>query len=202
MLLITASLLNSWSYLFEDLEDEASEEKYKEFLEYLENDKTKPRIPNKYMLEGIWFENECCKGNVEGISNLIKDGCFQLSASKKATIDGQDFLMYGKLDCLKEGIIYDIKKNSYYEVGKYFGSYQHHFYMELIPEAYKFVYLIGVDNSQDVYAETGIKYSIFEETYTRKECHSLEQTIREFIEWLKRKNLYETYERNWRSING
>lgn len=193
MYLITPTLLNSWNYIFKAQGDRA-DEAYEQFVSMLKREKFEP---NKYMLEGIEFEKKCIQGEVDGISEIIENGAFQVSGSKPITVDKTDYLLYGRIDVLKSGVIYDIKKNQKYSVGKYFDSYQHHIYMELIPEAKKFVYLIGTNASKAKKQETGREYDIFTEVYDRDECNDLENAIRFFTNWLEMNGLLEIYKKNW-----
>ena len=197
MFLITTSLLNSWAYLFK-VDEQYYEKSYEEFVAML---KKEPFEPNQYMLAGIAFEDKCIAGEVPGISNKITDGSYQYKGKVWKTIDGIEYLVYGKLDVLKAGIIYDIKLNTRYSVGKYFDSYQHHIYMELVPEASKFVYLIGVENGMAKQDATGDDYTIFEETYTRDECRPIDDTIREFVKWLEVNKLLDVYHEKWPAYN-
>lgn len=196
--LVTPSLLNAWGYIWycesnvkeaeSDLvclEDKiliAREKAYNDFLNALNRVSTPP---NKYMLEGIKFEEECYKGNT-CISPIIDNGSFQIVGKKEVNIDGMNFLMYGRLDVLKGGTIYDIKRVVRYSLPKYKNSYQHRFYLDLFPSAYKFTYLI-YDG-----------YKLHKETYYRDETIATEIIIHEFIEWLKQNNLIDLYKEKWK----
>lgn len=142
--LITPSLLNSWGYIwnceetvreaesdevsFEDKVSIAQEKAYQEFLKTLNRE---PVEQNQYMLDGIQYEQDCYDGKTEA-SPIIENGQFQIVGKKNVQIDGLNFLMYGRLDVLKGGVIYDIKKVVRYNLGKYKKSYQHAFYLSLI----------------------------------------------------------------------
>lgn len=196
-LLITPSLLNSWLYIWqcrdnvresendeaclEDKKDEASEKAKAEFLDYLNK---VPREPNEYMLQGIQFEKDCYDGKTE-LSPIIQGGAFQISGSKRVEVDGQAFLMYGRLDVLKAGTIYDIKRVVRYSRPKYSKSSQHRFYLDLFPSADRFTYLIY----------DGAK--LHKETYCREECIPTESLIAEFAKWLKENGLFEVYKEKW-----
>jgi hypothetical protein len=182
-LYITTSLLNSWLYIFKS---DDTEKAYEDFLNSL--NKT-PGPPNIYMERGIEFEQQCVDGIVPVISDLIKGGVFQAVATKDIEVDNIPVLMYGKLDVLKAGIIYDIKRVSKYETQKYFDSYQHHFYMELVPEAREFRYLINDGNETYV------------ETYRRDETIPLTPVISSFFSWLRSKGLFALYIHKWQAKN-
>lgn len=181
MLLITPSLLNSWAYIFKGNDGNKA---LADFIHYL---KREPSEPNVHMQRGIDFEKLCVDGKEPTISPIIEGGAFQLSASKVVEVDGIMFLIYGRLDVLKAGKGYDIKSVVKYETQKYFDSYQHHCYFEIVPEMTDFTYLIS--NGRDVY---------FEE-YSRDEMIDLKKVISQFIQYLKTMNLFEIYVEKWRA---
>lgn len=96
-------------------------------------------------------------------------------------------VLYGRLDALKAGTIYDIKFSKSYERGKYFGSTQHPTYLRIIPEATEFVYLVsnGVD--------------VWHEEYRRGEVFPIEPTIQNFFYWLEDAGLAGVYEQFWQA---
>jgi len=196
--LITPSLLNAWGWIwecessvkdsetdsksFEDKVFEAQEKAKEDFIKTL---KREPSEPNEYMLAGIQFEEECYKGNT-CVSPIIVGGAFQIVGTKEVDVNGIKFLMYGRLDVLKGGIIYDIKRVWKYSPQKYLNSYQHPFYMELFPNAKEFEYL----------AFDGNKLHI--EKYYPDQCDSISKVvIPKFIEWLKENDLWELYKEKW-----
>lgn len=197
--LITPSLLNSWGYIWEapkgvkeaesdlicleDKKDIAVAKAKEDFLRVLER---LPSEPNKYMQAGIDFEKECYEGKT-CVSPIIEGGAFQIVGKKEITIDNVDYLMYGRLDVLKGGVIYDIKRCVRYAPQKYISSYQHGFYMDLFPEAYKFVYLAFDGNA------------LHQETYYREQCRDTEQAIKAFHSWLVENDLIDLYEEKWKS---
>ena len=184
-LLITATLLNSWKYLFNNQAGEESQETlYNDFLKVL---KREPTETTPAMALGNEFEKECYEGKVEGISEIIKGGAFQLSASKIETIGNYNFLLYGRIDVLKNGIIYDIKRvGKYSDVQKYYTSVQHVMYLKLIPQAKEFKYLIS--DGECIYTETYDRNDIIE---------PIETTIINFVNWLKRNDLFDLYVEKW-----
>lgn len=195
--LITPSLLNSWAYIWncadgvqekegdeiclEDKKSEASEKALQDFLKTL---KREPSEPNFFMKQGIEFEDACYRGET-CVSPIIKGGAYQIVGMKDVTIDGIDFLLYGRLDVLKGGIIYDIKRVMKYAPQKYLKSYQHGFYFELFPNAYEFQYLVYDGNA------------LHRETYYRDQCVDLREVIREFMKWLKDNGLLKLYFDKW-----
>lgn len=184
-LLITATLLNSWKYLFNNQAGEESQETlYNDFLKVL---KREPTETTPAMALGNEFEKECYEGKVEGISEIIKGGAFQLSTSKIETIGNYNFLLYGRIDVLKNGIIYDIKRvGKYSDVQKYYTSVQHVMYLKLIPQAKEFKYLIS--DGECIYTETYDRNDIIE---------PIETTIINFVNWLKRNDLFDLYVEKW-----
>lgn len=190
--LITQSLLSSWQWGL------VLENGYEDFLKTLRRE---PIPQNKAMLEGIRFENvlnATLKGAEIGIDHewykpimelypTLVGSQQQVSASKDVTIDGVPFVLYGKLDYLKAGIIYDTKYSKTYSVGKYLDSPQAPMYLALIPEAREFQYKI-CDG----------KY-IYTETYRPDEVEPIERTIKHFMDFLDKQNLVKTYCEFWKS---
>ena len=134
--LITPSLLNSWAYIWtcvdgvreaesdkvclEDKKADAQEKALQDFLKTLNRE---PIEDNFFMRQGREFEDACYRGET-CVSPIIKGGAYQIVGTKDITIDGIRFLMYGRLDVLKGGIIYDIKRVMKYVPQKYLKSYQ------------------------------------------------------------------------------
>ena len=183
---VTASLLNSWGYLWQ-ARDEYSVEAYESFLKTLQRIKEPPTF---YMQRGIDFEEACVNGQVPEIFEIIRDGTFQYYAEKDLKVDGLDIRLLGYLDVLKAGHIYDIKRTNQYDLQKYFPSYQHHAYFALVPEAIDFTYLIAYGRNDDY-------LSFAEEKYDRDEATPIEEIIHSFFVWLKEMDLFETYKKHW-----
>ena len=188
--LITPSLLNAWQYMFictydkdEDKHAELIANARKSFIDTLNRI---PSEPNEYMKLGIEYEEECYKGNTE-ISPIIENGAFQIVGTKEVEVAGIKFLMYGRLDVLKAGIIYDIKRVQRWNLGKYKYSHQHAFYLELFPNARKFEYLIfdGVN--------------LHTEEYQKDDVENIGSVIYNFIKYLKANNLLKIYKEKWKS---
>ena len=202
MYLMTHSLLSSWLYAmksspYEDLTSER--DAYGDFLKTLRRE---PTETTQAMQNGIDFENmvtdivngvevdsdekwydAACK-----VAKIVSGGQLQYKEKKQIVISGIPILLYGRLDVLKAGEIIDIKFSSGYERGKYFDSTQHPVYLELIPEAYQFTYLIT--NGSDVWKET----------YRREETHSMIPTIAYFLSYLKESGLWEEYAKHWEAL--
>jgi len=186
LLKITASLLNSWGYIFK-ANEEYADKAYEDFVKTLNRIKIEPTF---YMKRGIFFEKKCVEGKVPEISNVIEGGAFQAYFEKDLEVDDYDIRILGYLDVLKEGIIYDIKRVSKYERPKYLDSFQHHVYMELVPEAKEFNYLVASGSKDE-------NVDIFTETYRRDEAQDVRIIIKQFFNWLQENNLFDLYLQNF-----
>ena len=191
--LLTQSLLNSWLYLYK-VNENFADSVYKDFLDVLYR---KDRLPSKAMQAGIDFENMVtaaangAKVKSEAankVADIVRGGQTQVALYQRKTIYCIDFLLYGRLDYLKAGTIYDVKfviREGNYEAGKYVDAIQHPFYFELLPEANQFDYLIsdGID--------------VFTESYRRESVESIDWTVSEFIDFLRVHKLLEVYYEKW-----
>lgn len=119
------------------------------------------------------------------VAEIVRGGQFQVKAKKPVTVNGTDFLLYGRLDVLKAGDIDDIKFTKNYYRGKYFSSTQHPMYMELVPEARRFNYLVS--NGTDVWTEA----------YTREETPDIYPIISDFVDWITEQGLLSIYMEKW-----
>lgn len=198
--LITPSLLNSWmniwncvDYVRESEKDEMSIEdkqslaREKAFREFLDTLSRLPSEPNIYMQKGIDFEEECYKGNTI-ISPIIENGAYQIAGKKLIKVSGINVLLYGRLDVLKGGIIYDIKRVTKYSPQKYIKSCQHSVYLELFPDAKQFTYLV-YDDAEKLHTET----------YYRDECMNVYGVVADFIRWLQENDLFDVFVSKWKS---
>lgn len=196
--MITHSLLSSWLYSMKEnpYEDATTERDcYTEFL------KTLNRVPTETtesMRNGIDFENlvtDILKGTADSnhkwynaafnVAKRINNGILQYRASKEIEVNGHSILLYGRLDALLAGTIYDIKFSKSYDFGKYIDSTQHPTYFELLPEAKEFTYLV----SNGTY--------VWSETYHRDESKDIKITISDFLSWLDVQGLLDTYKEKW-----
>lgn len=198
-LYLTQSLLSSWRY-FLNAEEAYSDSAYQSFLSALRREKTEL---TKAMLEGIAFEdmiNATVRGYdpmqaveippkwekaVKKFSRICAGGQSQTPVSGILHAHGLDIGVYGLCDYVKAGVIYDIKKVTRYEYGKYYSSPQHPMYMRLLPEAKKFTYLI-FDGAHT-----------YMETYRSGDFPPIEFTVSEFLWWLKEMDLFEEYKNYW-----
>ena len=184
--LITPSLLNSWKYAISSENDYGNLEDFKKVLS------KEPLEESDAIKLGYAYEDFMIK-NYEP----TKNGCYQVKLSKDIATKTGTYVLYGRLDCLKGGKIYDYKYTGSYDVGKFYGSYQTAIYLELAPEAYEMEYLI-CNNYRDNKELQDL--NIYHEIYTRKEVNvDLSYEIDCFIEWLKSNDLYNIYCTLWES---
>jgi len=174
--------------------DSYQQQAYENFVDYLHRVR-KP--PTPAMQRGIDFEALACAGKVPGISELILGGQFQYYGQKDYVINGEEFRLVGYLDCLKAGVISDIKRNTKYEYGKYKDSYQHWCYFALVPEAYKFQYLVGAGYSSAPYDEKVSIHTNEEYTNDGSADERIITAVKQFITWLKSHELYDIYVKNF-----
>lgn len=199
--LMTHSLLSAWLYTMKEnpFEDATSEkDPMSEFMSVLRRE---PTPTTEAMQNGIKFENlvtsiingcasptEQWYSAAEKIARRCSGGVLQYKAKKAVEVGGMSLLLYGRLDCLKAGEIIDIKFTKNYDAGKFFSSTQHPVYLEMIPEAQRFSYLVS--NGNDVWTET----------YRREEARSIFPVISDFLNWLRTTNLLSIYQEKWATL--
>lgn len=186
---ITPTLLNSWQYNIKNgtLED---------FIKVLNKEEFQP---TESILKGFEYEKYMQENFEETLG-----GAYQVKISKEYG----DYLLYGIIDCLKGGIIYDYKYTQNYEVGKFFNNHQTLMYLEMIPEAKKMVYLITNKFEKTEYPDfnfndiANIEYKvgdIFREEYTKDMFpETMDSILHKFEEWLKQYDLFELYKEKWK----
>ena len=206
---ITATLLNSWQYIwdcknyvFEKEDDDMSyedklaltQEKAKQaFVDYLN------RIPiedNEAMRKGREYEDLVCKGYDEVCSPIVKNGAFQVKLTRDVTIEGVPITLYGILDVLKGGRIMDIKRVGRYQYPKYKTSHQHSMYLYLAPNAIDFTYLIcddGIESKDEQKRKDAHKL----EHYTRENTEDIIKVCEDFINWLRANDLFNVFIEKW-----
>lgn len=187
---ITPTLLNSWQYNIKNgtLED---------FIKVLNKEQFEP---TESILKGFEYEKYMQENFEETLG-----GAYQVKVSKEYG----DYLLYGIIDCLKGGIIYDYKYTKNYEVGKFFNNHQTLMYLEMVPEAKKMVYLITnkfeqkahisvpIDNENVATVETTVE--IFREEYTKDMFpETINSILHKFEQWLKQYNLFDLYKEKWK----
>ena len=192
-LLITQSLLGAWLYQYQAFDQESA---HKDFLRVLRREMTKP---TQAILDVIQFENmvtACCEGSpppeghkwgqaVRAIADRVQGAQFQVVAQRTAVVEDIPFLLYGRLDALKAGMIYDIKFSRGYQVGKYLESPQHPMYFALVPEARRFEYLVFTGSDVCV------------EKYDREDAPDIRDTIRDFMKYIEASKLDKLYCQKW-----
>ena len=192
-LLITQSLLAAWQYQYQAFDMESA---HKDFLRALRREKSKL---TQAILDGIQFENmvtACCEGSpppeghkwgqaVRAIADRVQGAQFQVVAQRTAVVEDIPFLLYGRLDALKAGVIYDIKFSRSYQVGKYLDSPQHPMYFALVPEAQRFEYLVFTGSDVCV------------EKYDREDAPDIRDTIRDFMKYIEASKLDKLYCQKW-----
>ena len=186
---ITPTLLNSWQYNIKNgtLED---------FIKVLNKEEFEP---SESILKGFEYE----KYMQENFEETLR-GAYQVKVSK----EHGDYLLYGIIDCLKGGIIYDYKYTQNYEVGKFFNNHQTLMYLEIVPEAKKMVYLITNKFEKTEYPDlnfkdiANIEYEvgdIFREEYTKDMFpETMDSILHKFEQWLKQYNLFDLYAEKWK----
>ena len=198
--LMTHSLLSSWLYALDNPYEDATTER-DPMLEFLQVLHRQPTETTKSMQYGIDFENLITalvthddydpmleSEGAQQIADIVSGGCLQVKASKEIMVRDMPILLYGRLDALKAGTIYDIKFSRNYERGKFFNSTQHPMYMRIVPEAQRFTYLVSNGNS------------VWSETYIRDEIRPIEPMIYDFFDWLDTVGLTDVYRENWVSL--
>lgn len=201
--LITQSLLSSWQRQwanFDKYGEKADEFREKAKADFLDALCKEPIPTSEAMQKGIDFENlvtDICAGRGDTnhkwyeaackVASEVRNGQFQAIAVKEVTVFGIDFLLYGRLDYLKAGVITDIKYTGKYEVGKFFDSPQHPMYMELVPEAYEFRYLVS-DGRR-----------VWREVYSRGECRPIYGIMQDFVDYLQIARLMPVYMQHWKA---
>lgn len=200
MYLMTKSLLESWQYCFdcyEGYEDEARES----FLKTLRRE---PVEQTEAMRNGVEFENAVYateKGlfdprghrwekGIRTIASLLNGAPVQIRAQRELTVHKMDFLVYGVLDALKAGTIYDVKfSNKSFGsadlAGKYLSCSQHPAYFYIVPEAERFQYLVS--DGEDVYIEQ----------YSRKDSPFIGDIVSNFIDSITADGLLGIYKEYW-----
>lgn len=190
---LTQTLLNAFLYIH-SVSEEYLEQAYSDFVKTLRRERGET---TEAMQRGIDFEDEvrdyvkpipCRKEfgqTVAEISKIVQGSFWQVEEFRDIVIDGQKYLMHAKLDCLKQGHIYDIKRVSKYDVGKYKSSAQHHVYLYVIDGAKEFTYLVS--DGKDLYKES----------YLPDGGAELENIIRRFVKFLHTEDLWKIYVDKW-----
>lgn len=200
--LLTHSLLSSWLYSLKENpygDLETDKDSREEFLKVLRRE---PTETTEAMQNGVDFENlvtHILTGKAEtafafnpkwydaasAVANELRGAQLQFVASKRVLIAGQEYVLYGRFDALKAGVISDIKFTKSYDKGKYFDSTQHPMYMFLMPTAQEFTYIVSNGSG------------VWHETYTREETKDIFPIITTFLAWLEDAGLLDLYREHW-----
>lgn len=176
MYLITASLLNSWQGFVE--KEYINKE---QFISTLKREQTPTTEAQE---KGYKFE-EWAGENIPCLVGAAK----QVKVYKR--IEG--YFLYGIIDFLKCGVVYDAKYTSNYDVGKFLNSTQTSMYLELVPEALQMVYVVSTKVNPE-------PYEIYYEKYDRQETIPIKFLIDQFQEWLNNYPEYnDLYKKYWKT---
>lgn len=201
--LITQSLISSWAYMF-DCWEGGEEEAEQEFLRVLRREQGET---TDAMQNGIEFENAVYAeaaglyqgdikkwdAGIRAVGSILRGAQVQVRLSRPLVVDGTEFLVYGILDALMAGTIFDVKFTSkplskFDAYGKYLNSAQHPFYFYLVPEALVFKYLLS--DGEDLYIEA----------YSREQTRPAKEIISEFIRSITDMGLLDLYKEKWLAL--
>jgi hypothetical protein len=206
-LLLTQSLLSDWQWYLQD-ESENARAKFETALRREDKPDTpemqsgrafesRVRLINEP--EGDWLtecdetdltetEDDITPEYLEAVIEIAKmtsGGFWQASLSRGIVIDGQAFVLYGRLDVLKLGII-DIKFSRTFEVGKYRNCPQVRMYMYLAPSAPDMIFAVS----------DGKK--VMTDSFIRADVEPIEPLVRDFWTWLQTQpSLLAIYREHW-----
>ena len=187
---LTQSLLSDWQYSF------VMEDGYERFVKSLNR---VPKKPTEKMLNGVAFEG-CVNSTLNGafipedhkwykpvmeLAKYLHGSQQQVALKRDIIVEGVCFELFGVLDFLRAGVIYDTKFSDSYRLNKYLHSPQHPMYFYLVPEARRFEYL-SCDGK-----------FIYKEIYYPEDTEPIELTIRQFMRYLEKHNLIETFTSKW-----
>lgn len=198
--LITQTLLSSWGYMFNCYED-GQEAAQASFLQTINRE---PIEQTDAMRNGVEFEREVYKtaagirrqphpkweNGIQAVATVIKGAPVQVRVQREIEVCGINFLLYGILDAVKAGTIFDVKFvnkgfGSLELAGKYFDSPQHPAYLYSLPEANRFEYLVSDGND------------LYKEAYDRTNTRPISEIIAEFVQSVSAMGLLELYKEKW-----
>lgn len=209
--LLTYSLLNAWKWYIEynGNNPEGAKSDW-------ENTLYKRSYDNNYMKSGKDFESKirlCCELGyklndreekndcilllendkydmcIKEITDMVKNGVWQVPGYGDITIDNQEYVVYVKSDVLNGPVLYDIKYiQSQYDSTKYYQSVQHKLYFYCFPGIDRVTYIIC--NGKEIYLDT----------YNRDETEPCTGIISDFVQWLHVFPEYEDmYHQLWKA---
>lgn len=198
--LITQTLLSAWNYAM-SCSESCAETAYQEFINTLNR---VPKETTPEMQNGIDFENEVYKeaagkartphpnweNGIVTVARKIKGAQVQVKVQRELVIGKQTLLVYGILDALQAGVIFDVKFSnrgfgSTELAGKYLDSPQHSAYFYAVPEAHRFEYLVS--DGDDLYTEV----------YTPAITRPFEEIVTQFLAFLEDTGLMPIYKEKW-----
>ena len=188
---ITQTLLSSFEWIFK------KDDGYADFLRTLNREKSPP---TQAMLDGIRFENVLnsvlngeqipddheWKFPIREMSEELWGAQQQVTLFSELYVGGVTFLLHGVLDYLREGHIWDCKFSKTYHLNKYLNVPQTSMYLQLVPEARDFTYIVSDG-----------KY-VYRERYPRSIVPPISNFIKNFMQYLQNHDLWEIYESKWR----
>lgn len=188
---ITQTLLSSFEWIFK------KDDGYEDFLRTLNREKSPP---TQAMLDGIRFENVLnsvlngeqipddheWKFPIREMSGELWGAQQQVTLFSELYVGGVTFLLHGVLDYLREGHIWDCKFSKTYHLNKYLNVPQTSMYLQLVPEAMDFTYIVSDG-----------KY-VYRERYPKSIVPPISNFIKNFMQYLQNHDLWEIYESKWR----
>ena len=196
--LLTHSLLSSWLYSLKENpygDMETDKDSREEFLKVLRREPTEVteamQNGNDFealvtaIIQGTGNRSDKWYDAASAVASELRGAQLQFSVSKRVLIAGQEYVLHGRFDALRAGVISDIKFSKSYEKGKYYDSTQHPMYMFLMPTANEFTYIVSNGSG------------VWHETYTREETKDIFPIITAFLSWLEDAGLLELYRKYW-----
>lgn len=181
---ITASLLNSWLYYVAN----PTNTNFATFVDALRGVYT----PNIFTDAGHAFEKTVFEGNYPILKDFIVGMKQQVSARQQIVVDNVHYVISGKIDLYDKdkNRIIDLKRIIKKDYKKYDNNTQHMLYFYLMPDIKEFIYLCAYGQLAGIEGH----YYIRKHRPSEEELVTyIENTIRDFIEFLRDKKLLETY---------
>lgn len=170
----------------------SSEQDKSEFLSRLRKE---PQKTTDAMRRGIEFESNvwaACNGvpceepTVTEAADILKGSLYQQKFSKN--ID--DFVLDCRADFVRGNTIFDTKRVSSYDIGKYADSLQHGISLVCMPTAERFQYVISDGNN--LYTEDYYRTPTTEQEVIGK--------VREMYNWFKQDpEIWDAFHNHWQS---
>lgn len=196
--LLTHSLLSSWLYSLKENpygDMETDKDSREEFLKVLRHEPTETteamQNGNDFealvtaIIQGTGNRSDKWYAAASAVASELRGAQLQFSVSKRVLIAGQEYVLHGRFDALRAGVISDIKFSKNYEKGKYYDSTQHPMYMFLMPTANEFTYIVSNGSG------------VWHETYAREETRDIFPIITSFLSWLEDAGLLDLYKKHW-----